>query len=89
MRRKNIFYFSKLLKRVTTVNLGPFLNYEASLKDCEAVRKAFHEFSCVIIQDPRVTEEKNETFLDLLEMYFSKRQAQLDQGLKVDVYPET
>jgi hypothetical protein len=42
----------------------------------------------VIVKDPRVTEEKNEAFLDLLERYFSKRQGQLDQGLKVDVYPE-
>jgi len=55
-----------------------------SLADCKALAKTLKETSCLIIKDPRVTEEDNNRFLDMMERYY-----ELPHETKMkDVHPE-
>lgn len=58
---------------VQTVDLSSFLtNPEIALEDCKRVVDSFHKTGILIIKDPRVTQEDNDVFIDLVEKYFSQ-----------------
>lgn len=70
---------------VHTVDLSKFLtNPEEALEDCKNVVSSFHKTGILIIKDPRVTQEDNSTFIDLVEKYFS----QSDELKMKDTRPE-
>jgi len=57
---------------------------EAAIADCKKLAETFKITSCLIIKDPRVTEEDNNKFLDMMESYYN-----LPHDLKMkDVHPE-
>lgn len=69
------------------VDLSAFLqdpNSEKARGPCQELAQALHEFGSCVIRDPRVTEDHNEEFLDLMELYFSQSH---EQKLK-DARPE-
>jgi len=54
------------------------------LRDCQLIAETLKKTSCLIVKDPRVTEEDNTHFLNMMEKYY-------DQPLEVkmaDVHPE-
>jgi len=56
----------------------------AALADCKALAETLKETSCLIVKDPRVTEEDNNRFLDMMEKYY-----ELPHEIKMkDVHPE-
>lgn len=69
------------------VDIAPFLNNPSSEEGnaaCQKVLSALKTTSCLIVRDPRVREEDNVAFLNLVESYFSQPR---DDLLK-DVHPE-
>lgn len=84
-------------KSVPTVDLAPFLANPQSpeaVEACLQVAAAFHEYGAIIIRDPRVTEEDNETFLNQMEAYFGQphdakmEDARPEYAYQVGVTPE-
>jgi hypothetical protein len=57
-------------------------NTEKYLEECKKVANAFHKYGICLVKDPRVKEEDNTRFIDMLEAYF-----QGSDGLR-DARPE-
>ena len=60
------------------VSLSPFLSDSSSAESreaCASVARSLKETGIVILQDPRISKEDNEDFLDLLEDYFAQDDA--------------
>lgn len=84
--RKVVSSFSSL--KVPIVDVEPFLKGQAATQDCKTVAEALKQYGCLIIKDPRVNQQENSQFLDMMEKYFSKRAADLYNGRVVaDIYP--
>lgn len=56
--KKGAYAFS-MLKKIPIVDLSNILNGQILSSDCDIVREAFHNYSCIIVRDPRVSEAKN------------------------------
>jgi len=57
---------------------------QESLEACQKLAQNLMETSCLIIKDPRVSEEDNNRFLDMMERYYDQ-----PQEIKMkDVHPE-
>ena len=81
------FKFSLL--KVPIVDVEPYLTGKGNTGDtCKQVAEALHKYGCLIIKDPRVNQQQNSQFLDMMEKYFARRGGDLYQGKKVaDIYP--
>jgi len=69
------------------VDITPFLKDPSSPEAVEACRKVVDTLkrtSCLIIRTPKVKEEDNSSFLDLVEGYFAQKR----EDLMKDVHPE-
>jgi isopenicillin N synthase-like dioxygenase len=72
---------------IDVVDISQFLtnkNDAASKEACKKLAQILKETSCVIIKDPRVSEEHNSKFLDMMERYYN----QPDEQKMKDVFPE-
>jgi len=84
------------VEELPVVDLTPYLNREKFPEEAAAeikkVAYAFHKFGCVVIRDPRVEEEHNTRFLDMMQSYFEqsdgKKDARPEVGFQVGVTPE-
>jgi hypothetical protein len=57
-------------------------------ENCKRVSESFHRFGAIAIKDPRVSFEKNEKFLDLMETYFEDRSEKIANNQKIDdIFP--
>jgi len=69
------------------IDVGPFLKDKTSaeaLESCKRLAETLKKTSCLIIRDPRVSEEDNNTFLSMMEQYYDQ-----PNELKMkDVHPE-
>jgi len=69
------------------VDVSHFLSQKdspAALEDCKLLAQTLKQTSCLIIKDPRVSEEDNNRFLDVMEKYYG-----LPHEVKMkDVHPE-
>jgi len=75
------------MPNLETIDIGPFLsskNSEKAIESCYKTAEILMETSCLIIRDPRVTEQDNSNFLDMMERYFEQP---LEEKMK-DVHPE-
>ena len=64
------------MSSVPQVDLTSFVK-DGNIENCKKVAEAFHKFGALAIKDPRVSFEKNEVFLDLMETYFEDRAEKL------------
>lgn len=77
--RNNKFACSSL--KVPTIDVAKFLQKSVGWeKDCKQVAESLKTYGLVIIKDPRVKQQHNEEFLNLMERYFFKRSQQFQQG---------
>jgi hypothetical protein len=57
------------------IDLGLFFNREgneeAFQRECEKLAEVLHLYGAAAVADPRVDEQYNETFLDMMERYFA------------------
>ncbi|KAJ3052772.1 hypothetical protein HK097_005698 [Rhizophlyctis rosea] len=83
--------------QLPTIDLIPFLDdpsSDASLAECRKAAEALQSFSALTIRDPRVSEEHNSVFLDMMEEYFAQsteakeKDARPEVGFQVGVTPE-
>jgi isopenicillin N synthase-like dioxygenase len=72
---------------LAVVDIAPFLQDPTSqqaIDACKQIVDVLKSTSCLIVRDPRVREEDNIAFLDLVEQYFSQPRDRLME----DVHPE-
>jgi len=90
--------FSKALD-ITVVDTSSMLNGRPSAEQCKKVVEGFYKHGVIAIKDPRVDEEKNQEFLELMQRYFKKNgdryyrgenlpDARPEVGYQVGVTPE-
>jgi hypothetical protein len=61
----------------------------AALAECQKVIECFHNYGILVIRDPRVNFQENETYIDLMEKYFERSGELFYTGEKVeDIHPE-
>jgi len=59
---------------------------KALMAECEAMAKCLHETSCIVVRDPRVSEQDNKAFLQLMQRYYAQpREAKL-QDARPDIF---
>ncbi|GAM26442.1 hypothetical protein SAMD00019534_096170 [Acytostelium subglobosum LB1] len=69
------------------IDIGRFLENPESaeaIQDCKDLVKTLQETSCLVIKSPRVNDEENSRFLDMMEQYYE----QPTEMLMKDVHPE-
>lgn len=67
--------------KVPTIDITKFLQKSIGWeKDCKEVAESFKTYGLVIIKDPRVKQQHNDDFLNLMERYFFKRSQQFQNG---------
>jgi hypothetical protein len=59
------------------LNKGPNDNWE---DECKKVADCLHRFGILIWRDPRVNEQDNEDYLDLMEQYFKSTSEKFYNG---------
>jgi len=77
------------------IDLKTFFNQSgdlaAYLNECNKLANALHEFGCVVVRDPRVNDNENETFLNMMEKYFEgsdgKKDSRPEYSYQVGVTP--
>nr|CAG8477466.1 13034_t:CDS:10 [Entrophospora candida] len=93
----NSFNLAGLSKNLPIIDLGLYLkdkNSELAIEECHKTAKALKDYGALLIKDPRVTEDDNSRFLDLLEDYFDQpfetklKDARPEVGYQVGVTPE-
>lgn len=81
------------------VDVSGFLDHLANHPDtpipdlvkdaCRQIVESFHHTGVLIIRDPRVNEQANWTFIDMMEQYYQRAGQQLYNGEQVaEVHPE-
>ena len=78
------------------IDFTKFFNREkdpdAYHRECMNVAEALHKYGVCVVKDPRVSEEMNNTFLDMMERYFEGsdgvRDARPEYSYQVGVTPE-
>lgn len=58
-------------------------NNEFSLDECKKVAECLHKFGILIFRDPRIKQEFNDQYINMLEQYFSKRGELYSKGLEL------
>eukprot|EP01080_Neovahlkampfia_damariscottae_P010377 gene10377-2906_t len=72
------------MEKVGIVDLTNFLKGDSCEDLCKEVFRSFKETGILIVKDPRVSEEENENFLDMMEKYYN----QSDKEKEKDSRPE-
>ena len=70
-------FFRRLLSRgfnkslgITVIDTSSMLSGRPNADQCKKVVQGFYEHGVIAIKDPRVNEDKNKDFLDLMQRYF-------------------
>ena len=73
----------------SVVELSGILGGEYSAVACSQVVEGFRKHGLIILRDPRVDEEKNKRFIDLMARYFESRSKQFYRGEALaDSFPQ-
>lgn len=73
--------FSCSSLKVPTIDITNFLQKNVGWeKDCKLVAESFKAYGLAIVKDPRVKQQHNDEFLNLMERYFYKRSKQFQEG---------
>lgn len=86
----------ELADAIPIIDLEPYLNRAANPAAAAAeiakVADSLHKYGCLVVKDPRVDEQHNSRFIDMLERYFDlsdgKRDARPEFSYQVGVTPE-
>ena len=80
-----------VLDEVPIIDVETFLrkNPEKWEEECKKVADSLHKYGILVWRDPRVNEQDNEDYLDLMENYFQSTAEKFYSGEKLeDCKPE-
>ena len=91
----DLFGFNKqgvdqLRTKVPHISIESFVeDNEVCQATSEAIVAALRDFGCVAIKDPRVNQNSNTEFVEMMSAYFDSRSAKLEGGEQIDeMFPE-
>lgn len=69
------------------VDLSSFLNDQKNaFDDCKLVADLLHRYGFLCVRDPRVNDEYNEEFIDMLEEYYEQSDEIKGKDIRKDVF---
>jgi len=82
------------MEEFPVVDLSAFLNRDKNDKskdqiwrdDCDMIAKLLHNFGILIVKDPRVSAEHNDTFLDTMERYYEQEDSVKAADIRKDLF---
>lgn len=80
-----------LLADVPVIDVRAFLEKDPAKMEeqCKLVAQSLHQYGILVWKDPRVNEQDNEDYLDMMEQYFESESRKLYKGEKLaDCKPE-
>ena len=76
------------IEDVPVIDLNKYMGQDARSPEvqqiCSQVAESLHKYGILIIKDPRVVEQDNDDYIDLMEKYFESRGKILYSGEKLD-----
>jgi hypothetical protein len=77
---------------VPIIDAETFLNKqedEKYLEECKKCAESLHKYGIIVLKDPRVNEQQNEDYIDLMEQYFEQAGKEFYDGKELkDAHPE-
>jgi isopenicillin N synthase-like dioxygenase len=52
-------------------------------QECKKVAESLHQFGILIFKDPRINDQDNDEYLDLMETYFALQSQKRDRGIEL------
>jgi isopenicillin N synthase-like dioxygenase len=90
-----LFGFNKqgleqLRQKVPHVSIESFVNDQVICPSTsEALVNALRDYGCVAVKDPRVNQNSNTEFVEMMSAYFESRSRKMDKNEKIDeMFPE-
>jgi len=71
------------------INIQLYLSHpesEESYQECKRVAQVLRTYGCITVRDPRVSEEDNNHFLDLIEQYFNRPPEDVIKDARPDLF---
>jgi non-haem dioxygenase in morphine synthesis N-terminal len=68
---QNMAHSTPVAHELDVIDFTAYLNGDGPGDLPKRVLESLRNTSCLVVKDPRVTEQQNEDFLDLMESYFS------------------
>ena len=69
------------------IDLSSYLNDpENAVNHCKMVADLFHKYGILCVRDPRVNDQYNEEFLDMLEKYYEQTDEIKGKDVRKDVF---
>jgi len=68
------------------VDLSEYLNKKEDKEACKQIATLLHDFGMLIVKDPRVSAEHNDTFLDMMEKYYEQPDHIKAEDIRKDLY---
>jgi isopenicillin N synthase-like dioxygenase len=59
---------------------------DAHVADCAKISDLLNQYGFLIVRDPRVSEQHNETFIDTMEKYYGQEEEKKAKDVRKDVY---
>jgi len=59
---------------------------ETWMADCTKIAELLHQYGLLIVRDPRVSEKHNDTFIDMMELYYGQSEEQKAPDVRKDVF---
>ena len=78
------------VEEVPVINMEAFLNKSGDWEgECKKVADSLHKFGILIVRDPRVNHQDNDTYIDMMERYFELTGKKFYNGeVLKDAHPE-
>lgn len=54
--------------------------------DCQMIVNLFHEYGFICVKDPRVNQQFNEEFIDMLEKYYEQNDRIKEKDIRKEVF---
>jgi len=80
---------ANVMEDFPVVDLSAFLakdNEKAWREDCAQISELLHDFGILIVKDPRVSAEHNDTFLDTMERYYEQEDSVKAADIRKDLF---
>jgi len=78
------------MEEFPVIDLSAFLNRKEDSgswkEDCDKIAKLLHDFGILIVKDPRVSAEHNDTFLDTMEKYYEQDDSIKAKDIRKDLF---
>lgn len=70
------------------IELKHFLDkdMEKAKEDCKTISRLLHHYGFLIVRDPRVSEDANNTFIDMMEQYYEQKDEEKAADVRKDLY---